>query len=852
MSSRIKGLFSKKKKDERASTKSHAKELFTSSASAQHSTASLTSQTNRAVSIGSFASSTSAFEVQRDGNQGESSVNLTLTPSSSTAVTLDSVSKQQTEQHLQPGEDSQPASHHQTASITPRESALSAAANKENHNQETPMTTESVVDGLDVSISNNEASLTPPSVGQPSSADSDNSNNAAPLMENETEQVTAMKTAPQSGEHLPDTLELLANKSINQTHLSVNGHQGKQGHHALGQRDVSSNSAEPSDRREVEVSRYSQKQDVSFVEQLSYASGSHVVEQEPNPGDAVYLNCTTEFFPIDDQDEQVYLDQYSDEGDEFPALQLKVSKLQKQVREMRKFMRGLVQLQVEQYEPATILIQAWWRGCLVRRELKKQRLFSWHKNPKRKVSKIKYLTQAELHQSCERISTPKASLLVTEDLGAHKETIAAIKLQAVFRTCLVRKRVRAYRDGMRAATVIQARWRGYRTRNLDTRLGVEQLRFRNLKIQKAFGRVSIKLQYLQGRILALEENSLPMHEAQELIHKEIEDMADQIDGLKQDLEQGLKQLDEQVSEEKEQTTIELRTLTERIQKLEDEMKTIHSSNSSIEKQVRSLTLELPAGHSVDTEKTDDDDEDYEVQYDEDGNRIEKTPVQRVVKRKSVANSIGSQRRPSSSRLFTESALTTSPTQVVESPVPMYPPQKRGSIGSIHSQQGHSHVRNLSMSSQPPPSPSFSRAFPVSYSPTMANAVVPLPEGSALPNGNRPHSIHYPNTSNNNSAPPRPLTMDANQLLRSHQNASQFIPISPSTASIVSAAASNVGGFSGLPPADSKKYVSMDDFEYMQAEVDTLRLNNDRLEGMVRELTMRLNSLTSNAGQFYPG
>jgi len=53
------------------------------------------------------------------------------------------------------------------------------------------------------------------------------------------------------------------------------------------------------------------------------------------------------------------------EGDEFPVLIHKVSKLQKQVREMRKFMRGLVQLQVEQYEPATIMIQAWWRGCLV-------------------------------------------------------------------------------------------------------------------------------------------------------------------------------------------------------------------------------------------------------------------------------------------------------------------------------------------------------------------------------------------------------------------------------------------------------------------------------------------------------
>ncbi|KAI7828631.1 hypothetical protein BC939DRAFT_61927 [Gamsiella multidivaricata] len=246
---------------------------------------------------------------------------------------------------------------------------------------------------------------------------------------------------------------------------------------------------------------------------------------------------------------------------------------------MRRFMRGLIQLQVEQYEPATILIQAWWRGCLVRRELKRQMVFSWHRNPKRNVKPTKYLTRAELHQSCERISTPKASLLVMEELGADKETIAAVKLQAVFRSYLVRRRIRAYREGMRAATVIQATWRGYRTRNLDTRLGVEQLRFRNLKIQKAFGRVSIKLQYLQGRILALEENSLPMHEAQEEIHKELEDMADQMDVLKQDLEQGLKQLDEQVSEEREQTTIELRALTDRIQRLEDELKSVRSSNT---------------------------------------------------------------------------------------------------------------------------------------------------------------------------------------------------------------------------------------------------------------------------------
>ncbi|KAF9953435.1 hypothetical protein BGZ72_005409 [Mortierella alpina] len=814
MSSRIKGLFSsKKKKDERASTKAHSKELFASSSS-KRSSVSFTSQSHRAASVGSFASSTSAFEVQRDGvlSKGESSVDLTLTPSS-TAFTVDSsVSKQQQQQ----------PPHHHSVSTVSKDASPSLAASEEN---DKVMTTDSVVERLDVSISN----------AAPTNAPSQSPANAVPDSDNKAVAPLQEKV---------DALQSVANKSLEQGHLSVNGPSGT---HASGDKEGFLNPAE--------TSRYSQRQDTSFVEQLSFVSGSHVVEQDNIPGDAVYLNCTTEFFPIDDQDEQVYLDQYSDEGDEFPVLQLKVSKLQKQVREMRKFMRGLVQLQVEQYEPATILIQAWWRGCLVRRELKKQRLLSWHRNPRRKVQKIKYLTRTELHQSCERISTPKASLLVTEDVGAHKETIAAIKLQAVFRSCLVRKRVQAYRDGMMAATVIQARWRGYRTRNLDTRLGVEQLRFRNLKIQKAFGRVSIKLQYLQGRILALEENSLPLHEAQELIHKEIEDMADQIDGLKQDLEQGFKQLDEQVSEEKEQTTIELRTLTERIQKLEAEVSTIRSSNSSIEKQVRTLTLELPSGDGLGANKSEqeDEEEDYEVQYDEDGNRIERPPAPKFAKRASLANSVGSQRRSSSSRPIMDTTVTGSPTQMVESPVPLFQPQKRGSIGSIHSQQGpgHGHVRNLSLSSQPPPSPSFPRAFPASYSPTIANASASLPEsGSGLPNGGRPHSVHYANTSSssnsNNPGPPRPLTMDSNQLFRFHQNTNQFIPISPSAASTLAAAAS------GLPPTDSKKYVSMDDFEYMQAEVDTLRLNNDKLENMVRELTLRMNSLTSNVGQFYPG
>ncbi|OAQ33426.1 hypothetical protein K457DRAFT_134545 [Linnemannia elongata AG-77] len=827
MSSRIKGLFSsKKKKDERPptsgnnsstttttttatnSSRQHSKEIFTTTSSRTSSSSFV--QTQRTQSVASLASSTSAFEVTRDGtsSNGQSSVNLTLTPSSTTPA-VDILTKQ-----LQQAA---------TESNISKTSFSSSATNDRG-----PMTTDSAVESLDISSRD----ATKPTTASSASLVPLVANSALPSStEKEKETISASNTSRLLGH--PEDI-----RSLNQSQLSVNA----------GDLTAQANASMARDpvifyeQSERDVSQLSLKQDRSYVEQRSHISASQM-EQEHNLNEGVYLNSTTEFFPIDDQDEQVYLEQYSEGEDDFPVLQLKVTKLQKQVREMRKFMRGLVQLQVEQYEPATILIQAWWRGCLVRRELKKQQVFSWHKNPKRQVKQMKYLTKADLHQSCERISAPKASLLVTAELGAEKDTIAAIKLQAVFRSQLVRKRVRAYREGMRAATIIQARWRGYRTRTLDTRLGVEQLRFRNLKIQKAFGRVSIKLQYLQGRILALEENSLPLHEAQEIIHKEIEDMADQIDGLKLDLDQGLKQLDEQVSEEKEQTTIELRGLTDRIQKLEEEIKTMRNANSSIEKQVRTLTLELPSDSRGDADKSeqeDEEDDDYEVQYDEDGNRIERPP-KKVVKRTSVHHEqpVGSEsRRTSNAHLIMDATVNGSPTQMVDSPILMHQQQTqhRGSIGSIHSQ---GHARTLSLTSQPPPSPSqaFPRAFPASYSPTMSNAAA-APEGGAFPNGVRPHSIQYPGANNSNAnshGAPRPLTMDPNQLFRFHPSANQYIPVSPSSAPAV---------------IDPKKYVSIDDFEYMQAEVDTLRLNNDRLEGMVRELTMRLNSLTSHIG--FPG
>lgn len=65
------------------------------------------------------------------------------------------------------------------------------------------------------------------------------------------------------------------------------------------------------EQSERDVSQLSLKQDRSYVEQRSHMSASQM-EQEHNLNEGVYLNSTTEFFPIDDQDEQVYLEQYSE------------------------------------------------------------------------------------------------------------------------------------------------------------------------------------------------------------------------------------------------------------------------------------------------------------------------------------------------------------------------------------------------------------------------------------------------------------------------------------------------------------------------------------------------------------
>ena len=62
-----------------------------------------------------------------------------------------------------------------------------------------------------------------------------------------------------------------------------------------------------------EISYYSQRPDGSLVEHRSFISDSQQdSELNANDGDGIYLNSTTEFFPVEDQDEQVYLEEYAD------------------------------------------------------------------------------------------------------------------------------------------------------------------------------------------------------------------------------------------------------------------------------------------------------------------------------------------------------------------------------------------------------------------------------------------------------------------------------------------------------------------------------------------------------------
>ncbi|KAI7828630.1 hypothetical protein BC939DRAFT_61915 [Gamsiella multidivaricata] len=188
MSSRIKGLFaSKKKKDERTGSsgstgRSHSKDVFTS-ATALASDSSFATNTH---ANGSFISSTSAYDL----HQGDSSVDLTLTPRTSL--------KQQQSQ-LQ----------------TTTTSSASKISTSSSSTMETgPMTTGFVAEGLAL----------PPDDSSKTTA---NEHSSEPQYELRKEEEHTASQKPSEGVMgTPGSVELIADahdNSVNKSHLSVNG-----------------------------------------------------------------------------------------------------------------------------------------------------------------------------------------------------------------------------------------------------------------------------------------------------------------------------------------------------------------------------------------------------------------------------------------------------------------------------------------------------------------------------------------------------------------------------------------------------------------------------------------------------
>ncbi|KAG0235754.1 hypothetical protein BGW42_004804 [Actinomortierella wolfii] len=518
-----------------------------------------------------------------------------------------------------------------------------------------------------------------------------------------------------------------------------------------------------------------------------------------------YLTSTAEFFPVNVQDDRVFLEKYSEDADGLPELQYRVDKLQRQVREMRKFMRGMIQLQVEQYNPAAIKIQAWWRGCLVRKELRRQRVFSWHRVPSKNAKKFKYLTKSELQTSCDRLSAPKPSIFVTAEMGAAKEVIAA-------------------------------------------------LQFRNLKVQKAFGRVSLKLQYLQGRIATLEESYPVLQDAQDALTKDFDDLSDEVDKLRNDFEQGMKQMDEQAAEERELMTLELKAMTDRVKKLEDDLAKAHSNQANTESQVIKLQktiarltknghVDLHEEHRGDdganfedidggsVEDNDDEDDEDEVRYDEEGNRIER-PVKTPTRRPSN-NSVPA--RPNSS-------LGANPAQSM---------LHRGSVSSLHS-----HHSSSGTGVHPPPHATRQNSMPLTAARPISTSSVPGSPDQVMPRGAFPSSysptianaqLHPRSHSRQGSVQFSTSMTDANSSFTGSSGGQHHHhPLHSTQRHSMMAAFPPTHSAATMVTMDGKKFASQDDFEYMQAEVDTLRINNDKLESIVRELTAKVNMLMGAA------
>ncbi|KAK9701430.1 hypothetical protein K7432_011722 [Basidiobolus ranarum] len=169
-------------------------------------------------------------------------------------------------------------------------------------------------------------------------------------------------------------------------------------------------------------------------------------------------------------------------------LDSRVQKLQKQVKDMRQYFKGLLKRDTEELVTASIKIQALARGYLTRKEY---RDYKFVKLRGLHITR-KLMTRCQLQKECSRIGG-----FTTEGGTDTEQDLAAVKIQRAWRGQMVRTRVGQHKRIEGAATRIQSLWRGYRTREANPRLMVKILRKRSKEQQKTIQRLTRDVKTLQ-------------------------------------------------------------------------------------------------------------------------------------------------------------------------------------------------------------------------------------------------------------------------------------------------------------------------------------------------------------------
>ncbi|KAJ3044947.1 hypothetical protein HDV00_000231 [Rhizophlyctis rosea] len=135
------------------------------------------------------------------------------------------------------------------------------------------------------------------------------------------------------------------------------------------------------------------------------------------------------------------------------AFMEKMGRLQKQVKEMRRYFKAILRLEEERYTPSIVRIQAVFRGYLVRRDLSNKGIHIRRRRGK---------SRSDGWEAVERwCRVPGRGGLGD---GDTKESKSATKIQALVRGHLTRKAVHDFQLHHWAAVRIQSIWRGHHTR----------------------------------------------------------------------------------------------------------------------------------------------------------------------------------------------------------------------------------------------------------------------------------------------------------------------------------------------------------------------------------------------------